>query len=171
MVDDVLGDAAVAVVKRMRSGPLDVDNPAAYGTRVICSVVRRLVSGRTSADPLPDDLAEPEAPLLDLDLADDLRAVAEVIPAPAPWVRSAVLTYLTVAMHPDAVPGDVPRPQAGSRPAQAYCWPALWFGGQRDVFPDCGDDPRRRTRARRINQVLDHVATVAAALGLDRRRG
>lgn len=53
-----MSDAQVAVLKRMGSGPLEVDNPAAYGTQVIKSIVRLTLQGR-ERDRIILDAAEP----------------------------------------------------------------------------------------------------------------
>lgn len=173
LIDDTLADAAVAVLKRMAGPtPLAVENPGGYGTRVLTSVIRLLVRGRDA--PLDDEAEIAEAlptSALDPTAGDDLRVALETLPTTAPWQASATLTYLVYLMHPDVVPADAPSPKAGSGHRTARCWPALWFAGQRGLFPgDDGDPPaRRRTRARRIEAVLarfdDAVVRVRMDLG------
>lgn len=167
LIDDVLGEATLGVLGRMaRPEPLEVGSPGAYGTTVIRSVVRLLVRGR---DVALEDVAEPaelDPDPVDPFAGDEVRAVLEQMPAP-PWLTSAALTYLVHLMFPGVVPDGVPRPKAGSNADQARCWPALWFAGERDLFPNAGEDPARRTRARRIDQVLTRVRLAFARLRLD----
>ena len=166
LVDDVLGEAALATLVRMRSVvPLAVEAPGGYGTAVIRSVVRRLIRGR---DVAIDDVAEFEDPgqeSVDPLAGDEVRIVFEQMPTSAPSLASASLSYLVDLMSPGPVPDGVPSPKAGANANQARCWPALWFAGERDLFPDGDGDPNRRTRARRIDKVLARVE-----LGFARRR-
>lgn len=165
-VDDVMADALAAVWLRARSGSQAIDNPAAYGTAVIRNRVRSLLRGRSGPDTVGvgDQQIEVAADSYDRSAGDDLRVRIERDVDPrAPWLTSALLTYLTLIMHPAAVPDDAPTPQAGSSSDQARCWPALWVAGERDLFPVDGADPRKRTRARRIAHVLDQWSRVLAA--------
>lgn len=155
LVDDVVGEAAVAVLRRAGSAtPWDVENPAAYGTTVIANVVRHLTRG----DHVPLEEASVEAPPPEVDegMVDDLRVVVEHSEA-RPWLTSATLAYIVFAMHPAAVPPQAPWPRAGAAPRRALAWPALWAAGQRDLFPGPDGDARAKTRQRRIDDVLDHV--------------
>ncbi|MFV0316202.1 MAG: hypothetical protein ACK5O2_04475 [Microthrixaceae bacterium] len=166
LVDDVLSDARVAVITRMRSAePLAPDSPAAYGTAVINNLVKRLTRGETVfTDELDGEPAASEAPQEDR-TGDEIRLLLEATPT-EPWVTSAALAYLCLLMDPDSVPESAPSPQAGARADQALAWPALWFAGDRDIFPDLDPDgegdPRKRTRARRIRRVLDHIESAFA---------
>lgn len=162
LAEDVLGDATVAVIKRMASPtPFEVDNPAAYGTRVVQNVVKGLNRGDVvHLDELNDQPAL-EEPAVDSELTDELRLLVEHADA-APWLTSAALGYICFTMFPDSVPPYVPAPVAGARPDQALAWPALWFAGQRDLFPEDGADPHKRRRARRIAKVRAHLADVSA---------
>lgn len=172
LVEDVVADAALAVASRMRSGPLVLDNPAAYGTVVVRNVVNGMARGAdVPLEGFEDQAAPPDAQA-DLDL-EDVRCAIEAGGHP-PWLTSASLTYLTYSMHPSAVPPGAPMPLAGARPDQATAWPALWFAGMRDLFPDGDGDLRRRTRARRVRDVVDNVRRVllrhASAADLAKRR-
>ena len=188
MSDNVLADARVSVWNRLQSDePLEVDKPAAYGTTVIRSVLRQLAQGRDGPVDLVDDpsaidlVADPAttspgwapstADLFADTSADDARVVLEGLADGRAWVTSAALTYLTLLADPTARSEDAPWPRAGATPEQARCWPGLWFAGVRDVFDD-GDDARarariRRTRARRIEVVLDRVQRTLAAYRLE----
>lgn len=172
LVDDVVADAAVAVASRMRSGPLVVDNPGAYGTVVIRNVVNGMARGGDVSLEEVEDQAAPTGDHQGLDL-EQVRCAIESGASP-PWLTSASLTYLTYSMHPSAVPPGAPMPLAGARPDQATAWPALWFAGMRDLFPDDDGDPRRRTRARRVVDVVANVRRVllrnAVASDLAQRR-
>jgi hypothetical protein len=148
----------------MRSDtPLAPENPDAYATVVI----RNVVNGLTRGDVIHlEDLDDHEAPGADPvggDSADELRLILEQRDAP-PWLTAAALAYLCFLMEPDEIPESAPAPRAGARPDQALAWPALWFAGERHLFPSGADsdstDPCKRTRARRIKAVLDHMAEV-----------
>ena len=168
LVEDVVSDAMVAVLLRMRSETaLAPENPAAYGTTVISNVVKRLVRGDTLYLEDLDDPAVPAEFSFDEIAVDGLRMLLERRDVPA-WLTSAALAYMCFTMAPDALPDSAPAPVAGARPDQAMCWPALWFAGERDLFPCNGADPRRRKRARRIDRVKQHLSEVAARLGVDR---
>ena len=166
----MLADAQFAVWRRMQTAtPLEVRNPAAYGTTVIKSVVRQVMSGRDRADiHLDDERAAAVADgsvTLDADdptLGDDLRVLTETMEArPARrWLTASALAYLTLLMHPDDLPSDIPQPKAGATADQARGWAALWLAGQRDLFPATGSDPHKRTRSRRVVQVLNHIGDV-----------
>ncbi len=174
-VDTVLADAQFAMWRRMRSTtPLKVRNPAAYGTTAIKSVVRQVVSGRDRADLHLDDeraAAVADTPVtVDVDdptIGDDLRVLTETMETrPARrWLTAATLNYLTMLMYPDDLPAVIPQPKAGATEDQARGWAALWLAGQRDLFPAPGADPAKRTRARRVVEILDHIGAV-----LDRAR-
>lgn len=167
-LDDVLADASVAVLARMRSPrPLVVDNPAAYGTAVVRSVVRRVAQGRDRlVEELPGDIAVDECELSDPTAGDALRvAIESRADGTRPWLTSALLTYLTLSMHPDALPPHAPRPRAGSAPHQARCWPALWMAGERSLFPSGAGDACRKARSRRIGQVMEAWGQVLLVAG------
>lgn len=157
LVGDVLSDAAVAVMKRARSvKPFELDNPAAYGTRVVQNVVKHLARGNVVH---LEDLGEmASGPELEVppDVADDLRVIVERDGAAA-WLDSAALACICLIMFPEHLPEQAPAPLAGARPDQARVWPALWFAGERDLFPSDGADPQKRKRARRIAKVQDHL--------------
>lgn len=162
LVDDVLADAAINVIQRGRSSTrFELDNPAAYGTRVVQNVVKHLVRGDvTRLEDIEDPRGETPS-TFDSGLADDLRILLEQSSA-APWLDSAVLAYVCLVMFPESVPPDAPAPLAGARPDQALVWPALWFAGERELFPCEGADPHKRTRARRIAKVQEHLAHLGA---------
>lgn len=172
LVEDVVADAALAVAARIRSGSLVLDNPAAYGTVVIRNVVNAMARGADVPLDEVEDQAAPAEDHPDLDI-DQVRCAIEAGGDP-PWLTSASLTYLTYSMHPSAVPRGAPTPLAGARPDQATAWPALWFAGMRDLFPGDDGDPRRRTRARRVVDVIGNVRRVllrhAVAADLAARR-
>lgn len=182
-VDDLIGAATVAVLERLASssaGPLQVANAAAYGTTVVRRVLGRQLRGAdVLADPAArtvvldtlagEALGDPAAAPGGADVGDGARLAVEAVGAREPWVVAAALGYLTYTLHADAVPDGLPGPRAGSDPAHALAWPVLWLAGERRVFPrDDGTDPERRTRARRIARVLDHLASAFARL---RREG
>lgn len=161
LIDDVIGDASLGVVKQRSRGRMSIDNPAAYGSTVIKNVVHRLVRRETdSLDDVPEPMVHNDE-TLDASAADDVRVLLASKVSPS-WLTSAALTYLTILMHPTAVPEHAPAPISGARPDQANVWPALWVAGLRDLFPDPCPDKVRRRRARHIAQVLDHVETVFA---------
>lgn len=154
LADDVLNDAWIAVRLRMQSPkPLVVETPGAYGTAVLRSVVRLMAKGRRHLDveELTDLAGDAGVDLdhLSLDehaLLDDLRVVVERMGAQPLWLTSALLSLVTLRAHPELRVDGVPTPQAGATPDQARAWPALWFAGRRDIFPDRGDDHRERAR-------------------------
>lgn len=159
---DVVADAQVGILKRMRSStPFTAENPAAYGTRVIQNVVKHLVRGDVVHLEDFDEHDAPEPPPVDRTMADDVRVRLEQADAPA-WLTSAALAWVCLVMFPDAVPDSAPAPAAGARPDQALVWPALWFAGERDLFPVGGSDPAKRKRARRIEAVREHVTDTFA---------
>lgn len=166
LVDDVVSDARVAVIARMRSPePLAPDSPAGYGTTVINNLVKKLDRGEVLlVDDLDPEALPPEVPIEDR-TGDEVRLLLESTTAD-PWLTSAALAYVCMLMDPESIPESTPSPQAGARPDQALAWPALWFAGERDVFPDPDPDgegdPRKRTRARRIRRVLEHVEAAFA---------
>lgn len=162
LVEDVLGDATVAVIKRSQSPtPFMVDNPAAYGTRVVQNVVKALVRGDVAYLEDLDEQASESVASVDPEFADELRVLVEHGDSAA-WLDSAVLAYICLIMFPDAVPEEAPAPLAGARPDQALVWPALWFAGERDLFPDEGSDPHKRKRARRIAKVQEQLREICA---------
>jgi len=181
--EGILDDARGEVWLRLARGPLEVENPAAYGTRVIQSVLRQLSAGREELIGLPgDDLAGtaldagPDAgdpPVGPTATAvapeDDLRDALDLLADSCPWLTSAALGWLALA-GTDTRPAGAPWPQAGSPPQQARCWPALWFAGERGLFDepvDAADGARiRRTRARRIGRVLGRIEAAAAVTRL-----
>ncbi len=167
-VDDALASAAVSMLQRMRSStPLDVRSPGGYGRAVLVSVVRLISQGRDLPLDGFGEFAELDVELVDPLAGDEVRMVFEQRPA-EPWLASAALAYLVYLMFPGVVPDHAPAPKAGATPDQARCWPALWFAGERDLFPDDDGDPNRRTRARRIEKVLARVELAFARLRLAR---
>lgn len=178
LVDDVLNDAALNVLERMQH-TLEVESAPAYGNTVIANVVNNLVRGRPGESHAdvelgPDTDVEDVIVLMDPTGGDDVRAVIEQRGDHRHWLTSATLTYLTISMFPDARPAHAPWPEAGARPDQARCWPAIWLSGRRDVFPDARDDVRERNRkaqarARLIRQVLEHFASASAQWTIDTR--
>ncbi|MBS1839068.1 MAG: hypothetical protein JST64_15345 [Actinobacteria bacterium] len=167
LVDDVLGDATVSVLRRLRGPePLVLDSAAAYGATVVRNQIRALARGRDrlveadEAAMVELHEAQEQATALDLDpwFEDDVRVVLEHLGGTA-TLLSAALALLTFIVHPGSEPAEAPTPRAGSRPDQARCWPALWLAGERSIFPDrrlgdAGDSAAlRRRRARRIAQV------------------
>jgi hypothetical protein len=173
---NVVQDAKVAVWMRMQSSaPLDVDSPAAYGTTVIRSVVRKLAQGRDRL--VPDHLADGGgaggahfdvgADPGEMHLLDDLRVVVERLTDRQPWVTSAMLSFVTLTAYPEVELDGVPRPAAGATPDQARGWPALWFAGKRDHFPQEEDSQRDRARknqarSRMIRTVLERLERARA---------
>lgn len=167
LLDDVLADATLSVLRRLRGPePLVLDSAAAYGATVIRNQVRALARGRDrlvsndEAAMVELHEAQEQASALDLDpwFEDDVRVVLEHLGGTA-TLRSAALALLTFIVHPGSEPAEAPTPRAGSRPDQARCWPALWLAGERSIFPDpdpggAGDPAAvRRRRARRIAEV------------------
>lgn len=174
MVDDVLSDASLAVLHRVRSTtPLAVNTPGGYGTAVIRSVTRSLLQGHgpeTDRHLEPwEDPPQPPVEAVDPTVADGVRTTIERLGSDEPWLTSAALTYVTLVLHPGSTPEALPAPKAGANERQARCWPALWIAGEHAVFPESGHDPNRRTRARRITKVLARidVAFDSIRLGLD----
>jgi len=167
LVENLLHEARVSVFKRQQSPtPLQVDNPAAYGTTVIKSVVRRIAQGRddVAPGPLTDQGVEDVALVVDQHPTDDLRTVVERLGDADLWVTSAALSYVTLRAYPEIDLDGVPSPLAGATPDQALAWPALWFAGQRDHFPRDGDSSRERARkntarSRMVNKVLGRLET------------
>lgn len=180
VVEDLVADAQVAVLGRMRTGALRVDNPAAYGTQVLKSVVRATLQGRSRdraiVDAVGGDLVAVDASgdptgRLDSDL-DDLRVVLDVMSDPArPWLTGAALAFVTLTESAGDLPDGVPRPRAGATPTQARGWAALWFAGVRDMFPGPAGDPsaQRRRRGRSVDRVLEHLRVAADRSRLPRR--
>ncbi len=191
-VDDLIADAQVAVLTRSRAGAFTVDNPAAYGTQVIKSIVRQTLQGHdrdravldatVGARPEPrpgvrrivleadrvafGDDREPESTI------DDLRVIIEVMQDPSrPWLTGAALAFVALAVGDSAVPPGVPQPKSGATPAQARGWAALWFAGVRDLFPGPDGDPaaRRRRRSRYVDKVLDHLQVAAERYRAEQR--
>lgn len=168
VVDDLVADAQVAVLGRMRSRALLVDNPAAYGTQVLKSVVRSTLQGRSRDRAIVDavgrdvvavDASGDPTGRLDSDL-DDLRVVLDVRADPTrPWLTGAALAFLALTESVGDLPDGVPRPRAGATPTQAQGWAALWFAGVRDLFPGPAGDPsaQRRRRGRSVDRVLEHL--------------
>lgn len=188
MTENVLAEARIAVWHRMQSDPpLRVERPGAYGTTVLRSVLRQMAEGRDGPVPLVDDphaigrVADPfgadgawagRAPVADTS-GDDVRVHLERLDDERAWATSAALTYLTILMDPTARPDDAPWPRSGSNEDQARCWPGLWYAGERDLFDDgvdAADRARiRRTRARRIQTVLDRVQRALALHAVELR--
>lgn len=188
MTQNVIADAQVSVWHRMRSDrPLHVERPAAYGTKVIRSVLRQMAEGRDGSVQLIDSpvtidgVSEPAstddtwtAPGSIADTSGDgMRVHLEQLDDDRPWATSAALTCLTLLMEPTARPDDAPWPQSGSTDEQARCWPGLWYAGERELFDDgvdAADRARiRRTRARRIQVVLDRMQRAFALQALELR--
>jgi len=176
-----LVNGAVAAMIRWSRGPKarELDNPAAYGSTAVRSQFTRLLRGmpvvETELDesvlslevhlhPDHDDDAEMQTNLDDGDAADPLRVGIELQVAPA-WVRSAALSFVTLAVHDTGDVADLPSPLSGARSDQALCWPALYLAGHDDLFAANSSDAIRKRRSRYIRQVLDAVnaAFVAAA--------
>ena len=76
------------------------------------------------------------------------------------WLTASGLAYLTLLMYPDTLPRVIPQPKAGATKEQARGWAALWLAGQRAHFPTTDGDPNRRTRSRRVAEVLGHLANL-----------
>jgi hypothetical protein len=190
MNENVIAEANVAVWQRMQSDrPLRVDRPAAYGTAVLRSVLRQMAEGRDGPVVLVDDpevigrvpqphgtdVIQSSAGSIADTSGDEVRVHLERLDDDRPWVTSAALTYLTLLMEPTARPDDAPWPMAGAKEEQARCWPGLWYAGERDLFDggiDAADSARiRRTRARRIQVVLDRVQRAFALHALELRSG
>jgi len=173
LAPDVVADAGVRVIRRFKPGDGSlVDNPEAYATTVVRNTVRNLARGEAVGfdDLDPELTAEEWNPLSEADdSGDELRVVLEQLSA-EPWLTSAALACVCFIGHPDAIPEDAPSPKAGAKPEQARVWPALWFAGQRDLFPDGRTDPCKRTRARRIEKVLNHLEDAYARFIADRGR-
>ena len=188
MTQNVLAEARIAVWHRMQTEPpLRVRRPGGYGTTVIRSVLRQMAEGRDGPVRLVDDpdaigrVPQPGGadrawaglgPTADTS-GDDVRMHLERLDDDRPWVTSAALTYLTLLMEPTARPDDAPWPRSGSNEEQSRCWPGLWYAGERELFDDGNDAADRarirRTRARRINVVLDRVQRALALHALELR--
>ncbi len=188
MAQNVIADAQVAVWHRMRSDrPLHVERPGAYGTKVIRSVLRQMAEGRDGpvelldapdviervADPaVTDDLRAAVGSIADTS-GDDVRLHLEQLDDDRPWAASAALTYLTLLLEPTARPDDAPWPRSGATDDQARCWPGLWYAGERELFDDGVDAVDRarirRTRARRIQVVLNRMHRAFARYALELR--
>lgn len=182
LAENIAADALMAVWERLQKDPpLVVENPAAYGTQVLKSVVRAAAQGQRAVASREPGIDPPDEPQVTVDPGrgllgietrlDDFRLAIEGAPVPHPWVTSSMLSYFTLALDGEFTPEMAPRPQAGARPDQARCWPARWFAGQRQVF-DEGADARernriRRARARRIQTVLDAYAAVGHQLAAE----
>lgn len=166
-IADVVAEAQVGILTRMRSAtPFNAENPAAYGTRVIQNVVKNLVRGDVVHLEDFDEHEVPEPAPVDRTVADDVRVRLEQADAPV-WLTSAALAWVCLVMFPDAVPDSAPAPASGARPDQALGWPALWFAGERDLFPVDGSDPAKRKRARRIEKVREHVEGIFSRVAVD----
>lgn len=169
LVDDVIGDALLGVVKQRSRGATSIDNPAAYGSTVIKNVIHRLLRRETdSLDDVPEPMVHDDD-VVDPATADNIRVLIASKVSP-PWLTSATLTYLTILMYPMAVPEHAPAPISGARPDQASVWPALWLAGLRELFPDPCPEKVRRRRARHIAHVLDHAETAFAEYRLEMER-
>jgi hypothetical protein len=159
-VENLVAEASYQVWRRQQSAePMQVRSPAAYGTTTIQSVLLGIIRARSkAATALPEWLAEVPEPEGDGRLAGrTLRAsVRTADPHPA-WLPVAVEAYIDLALGDLILPDGAPQPRAGATPAQARAWAALWIAGVRDVFPAGRHDPRRRTRARRVQVLLDHL--------------
>ena len=173
LAPDVVADAYFSVMKRFNSAAeFAPDNPEAYATSVVQNTVHKLSRGEKDGfdDVDPKWTAEEWVPPSDVDdSADEIRVLLEQSPA-EPWLTSAALACVCFIGHPDTIPDDAPSPKAGAKPEQARVWPALWFAGQRDLFPDGRADPCKRTRARRIEKVLNQLEDAYARFIADRGR-
>jgi len=159
LAPDVVGDACIKVVQRFRAaGDFAPDNPEAYATTIIRNLVHRLNRGETDGLDGVDLEAAPWTSFSETDntYSDQVRVVLEQSRA-EPWLTSAALACVCFIGHPDTIPATAPTPKSGATPEQAQVWPALWFAGQRDLFPGDSGDPHKRTRARRIKRVLAHL--------------
>lgn len=162
LAENLVADAQVAMLERMASStPLEVRNPAGYGTVVIKRMLRDLLRDRDRVQEYPED-DEPGAMGAwgaDADGGptehDGIRVAIEQLGDARLWLTSATLTYLTLALHPSARPDDAPWPKAGAAPDQARGWPALWIAGVRHLFDEAPDPTgaRRQERSRRIASV------------------
>lgn len=159
LASDVVSEARVAVLKRARSTtPFEVDNAAAYGTTVVANAVKAMTRGATIyLEDIGDEPVSIDTYPLEDGFSDEFRLLVERSHMHE-WLRSALLAYFCLATCSDAIPPEAPAPRSGSRPDQALAWPALWYAGQRDLFPTDGADPNRRTRGRRIATVIDRLS-------------
>lgn len=161
LIDDVLADTCVAILERQARGQFDPENPEAYATTMLRNRITKLNRPPTNiAD--PDEVADQSDPDPVYEfLSDDVRVLIENRRL-RPAITSAMLSYLTFLMHPDAIPVDAPQPVSGARPDQARAWPALWMAGERELFSESSSGALRRRRARRISEVLEHMGAVLA---------
>ncbi len=133
---------------------------APHGRREPNSTAGREVLTR---DEVVDGMVTDVVPLVDRwndGPIDDLRVAVERSADRPPWLTSAALSLVTLRAYPEIELDGVPMPEAGATPEQAQGWPALWFAGRRDIFPDKGDDRRERARkntarSRAVRKVID----------------
>ncbi len=170
LAQDVVQDACVSVIRRFDSADDFVpDNPEAYATRVVQNTVHSLGRGEIPADDL-EGITEPFVPPSETDdWFAEVRVVLDHSPT-EPWLTSAALACICFTVHPDAIPDDAPYPKAGATPDQARVWPALWFAGQWDLFPEGKDERIKKARGRRITTVRQHLEKAYAKIRADRIR-
>ena len=187
--DDLLNDVAVALLRAQL--PTDLDNPVGYARRSLQRRATDLLRGEltrrdhqvvarphdgeddgrrpSDADDRADDAAPTPDDVAVLAASEDgiRRALFAALGATRTWTVSAALSTLTLLVHPDvALPDDAPTPGTGLESANDR-WAALWLAGERDAFPD-DDHPdtpaRRKARSRKLNDVVQLLQRVAAAV-------
>ena len=190
-VEDLLQAVALKVLRRLDRGPLEesgLDSAVvAYLNRACRNEAVSILRGHrrrnlVSLTDLVADRGDGEG-FEQSELADDSDPVAAVVVAGwadaarraasvedrEPWLLSAVLTRLTVALSPELLePGRVARsvPLPGGA-GDLASWVALVYAGKRTDLPSAGDDDaaRRKRRSRAIARVDALLREVLAATG------
>lgn len=161
-VDTVLAEAAHAVWRRMQSpDPFTVRRPAGYGTAVIRSVLIGVITLRArGAAELPTWLSNQDEPATSSTVTELTRARIETAPGNG-WLQEAALAYVDLAVGDLVLTDDIPQPRSGATPAQARAWAALWIAGLEHLFPRHDTAATRKSRSRKVNTLLEHLATAA----------
>ncbi|CAN5398972.1 hypothetical protein BH10ACT1_BH10ACT1_42840 [soil metagenome] len=191
-VDDVLGEVALGVFRRMaRHGALQGSVPA-YARRAIRNAVVDLARGHhdvsldelLSADgggpslidgPATDQDPFPAEPGMEQLLAIRLGLHADLsLPRADTWPVAAALAALTLSQGDVEPAPDLPRPDAAHGGAgKAELWAALAYAGQDRCFatPDTMAVRTRRTTAMaRVRRTLQRALDAAHAIEPDRER-
>lgn len=162
-VDTVLAEAAHAVWRRMQSpDPFTVRRPAGYGTAVIRSVLIGVITLRArGAAELPTWLSNQAEPATS-SITVTMLTRARIKQAPGNgWLQEAALAYVDLAVGDLVLADDIPQPRSGATPAQARAWAALWIAGLEELFPRHDTAASRKSRSRKVNALLEHLATAS----------